>query len=811
MNQKKNTKEKTDLLYDLTNFDVALCLSIVLLLFAPSLARPWLIYDERTIFEGSYFPTPSSFGEIIEIINWFGLNFNITSSNTIYSSNYITRTCPLSQLFGMLLAFFFKKEALLYHIFNLSIHIFNTVLFYLVLKAFILKDKVSCFSCTLIQRLILLLLTTIWAIHPVTVESVLLTTNFSPLITYSFFFAFLLDFLINREKNKDILRGIFIPIIYIIPLFATEHIICLPFVLFIISFYLSFLKNNMRDSLKLALIETKPYFIGLFIYACFFILFFSHRSNHLGGENSFIVFIERIFWLAPQIFVHFLKLIFYPKFLSIDQSLFVKLGKTLFDPYALFCIFILIVWLTLPLIGLVTKTRLHSLFILSFGFFFGLLPFLHILLPSYTLAAERYLYIAFAIFVLGILNLLYEFYLKKETLSRTFIIICSILLVAISLLCFSRSYLRTRDWQDNYTFINATYKTTNDPLLKAVRLGMLAKVMTVIDPQRKEEINAIFQQTLELLNTAKSYIMEQNKKYGKNLPAVIKAYGIDYNSILSKISFLQASTICLEFGGEEKNCIKLLKPYVKNLEKLDPRIAELYVHLLIQEGKYNLALKVLEKTNQIYPNTNFILIKLFEVAYNYKKDIEKAEKYLKHALKLYKYDPNILLQAINFYTKEKNELEASKYWYLYALRTGDKSAHIQALASLLNINNVRLSGILTKKLLKMAPTDPETLYFTSKYYYQSGNYKKALELLQNGLEYAKASGASDETKFDITFNLAKLYSFLGMNNELLNLEDELFNLASNNKEYLLQLAKFYNTIGLKDTVEICLQKIKRLS
>ena len=126
-------------------------------------------------------------------------------------------------------------------------------------------------------------------------------------------------------------------------------------------------------------------------------------------EKSFIITLERIFWFAPQIFFHYLKLIFLPINLSIDQGSFVKFAKTIFDPYAVFCSFLMsgAVLLTLTSLIRVRKKKYFYFFILLFPFFLSLIPFLHIISPLYNIASERYLYLPLFFLVFGFAHVLF--------------------------------------------------------------------------------------------------------------------------------------------------------------------------------------------------------------------------------------------------------------------------------------------------------------------------------------------------------------------------------------------------------------------
>ena len=188
----------------IVSLDLLICLSAVCLLFVSTLDRPWLLYDEKAIIDNSFFPSPVSFSEIFETFKEFGLNSNFLSSNAIYSSNSVTRSSPTGLILMTFANFFFKKIPILYHLLSLTLHLINVLLVYFIIK--ILTDISGNNSVKLLP----VLLTLIWAVHPVMLESVLLSTNFPRLFTYSFFFAFFLDFLKNKEQNKLIKRRIII-------------------------------------------------------------------------------------------------------------------------------------------------------------------------------------------------------------------------------------------------------------------------------------------------------------------------------------------------------------------------------------------------------------------------------------------------------------------------------------------------------------------------------------------------------------------------------------------------------------------------
>ncbi|MBI3591357.1 MAG: hypothetical protein HY094_08295 [Candidatus Melainabacteria bacterium] len=779
--------------------DLSFCILLVLAIFLPIINRPWLLYDESIIPDGTYFPTPASFQEIFEILEKFGLNFNVLSSNSIYSSNYIRRTCPFSQVFWLVVNFIFqKKDPFLYHSLNLLLHLTNTGLVFFILNFCF----TNCTGSNLLRRLLTIVLTSIWAIHPVTIEPVSLSTNLGANFSYMFFFAMLLDFLKNREKNNFISRIFIIPMLFMIPMLTNEYIVTLPFVLLIISFYFTYQNNALRKALLKSLQETTPYFIGFLVYLIYFLFFSNHQVSHQLVANQFLVLLERVFWLAPQIFFHFIKLLLYPRTLSIDQTLFVHLGKTIFDPYSIFCIIFFVCWLLIPLYLFLAKKRSPALFLLSWSFFFALLPYLHILMPSYTLSAERYLYASLALLVFSVGSIL------KNT--KKFQSLTTITLLIILTLCFMRSHSRILDWKDNYSFINSTYRDSKDPLFKAIRAGMLGKVISIYEPGEKLKAEKYFIKTLKYLELAKNEALKNKSHYQNKLPAVIKSYGLDYDSLLLKIAFLETSTRCLELKQDYNIGLKILEPYIRAKDLTEPRILELYTHLLILEKKYDEAKELLLKANSIYPNLPFILTSLFELSSKYERDNVSAEKYLLTALKYYPYDTPTLLNTLNFYQEQNNPSLTAKYAYLYGLRTGSKEAYKLALSIDLNLDNLKDAKSLVGKLLRLDPNNPETLYFASKYYYKVKDFQRSLTLLKNAYSIIKNNNDSSLTAFDIAYSLITLNLSLGNKEEAISKAKEILNLAGNNLESLSKLSYLYQALGLTDYSNLCIKKLQKL-
>ena len=281
--------------------------------------------------------------------------------------------------------------------------------------------------------------------------------------------------------------------------------------------------------------------------------------------------------------------------------------------------------------------------------------------------------------------------------------------------CFIRSHHRTLDWRDNYSFINSTYKTAKEPLFKGIRLGMLAKIITVLEPEKTIEAKKYFIESLRFLKKAKAENRKLKLKFQKSLPDVVKSYGLDYDSILTKITYLEVSSKCLELNESPEVGLKILNPIIKRSNKLDPNIFELYAHLLSLEKRYSEAKDILLKANSLYPHNESILTSLFHLTIEHENNKPEAEKYLSDLLTYYLYYVSVLTKAHDFYQSQKDLVKTARYAFLYGLRTHTKPAYQQALYLYLYINDLNKAKNIIPKLLALDKNDPKSIYLINLY------------------------------------------------------------------------------------------------
>ena len=621
---------------------------IVFFIYFFSLFRPWQPFDERLIYNEELLPVPASFSEIFEVINSFVFNYHILSMNSFFSNCVTLRSNQLASILMVFVSFFFKKSALLYHLLQLFIHLINSALIFLIFKksAEVFNSKKSLSHS---EYLTILILTLIWALHSANTEAVLLVTNWTTLLTYTFCFLFLLYEISNIQKNNFIS----IAVLFGLLMFFTEYAYSLPLIIFFTVFSFA-LKDSypVSKAITLSFKKSLPYFAGLFIYILFS-LTSSGLILNLINKTSLYAFFERNFWLTPQIFMHFLKLLFFPKTLSTYQSNLIHLSDTLFNPYSILCTSIYLIFLILPVVLFILFKKSNNRFLcpLIYCFYFSLFPFLHILTPTYCLIADRYCYFPLFTLIFFILNVLF---CSKQKDSRLLIALLSCILLALT----TRTLIRINEWNNPGALLQSAVNADKNSLYKAYKLILFAN-FTNRDKSLSE--------SLRLLEVSQK-ILKKNIGNNLNEPLTLKLYGLDSKSLLLKTAF-SIATIKNDYYNEKPDSILLfyepcLKKYL-HLAGINQLL--LYASILSKDGQQDNAKKILEYSLGKYPYSPEIMKSLANF-YFYEKDLEKLRSILNKAYKLFPNDRDFIRMFYSYYKLTNDKKNETKFAYLIRLR-----------------------------------------------------------------------------------------------------------------------------------------------
>lgn len=348
-------------------------------------------------------------------------NLNIINIfSTVYFGNYHPVTT-------MTQAFLLKAgngNSEVFHLFNLILHILNSILVFTLFKKFAFNNSFSY------------LIALIFAIHPMHLESVLWISAGKDLI-FSFFYLLALIFYIKAlmlsnikySKKLYLTKLIYVFIFFILSLLSKSMAITMPFILLLCDYYYG--KKIDLSAIK----EKIPFFILSFVFAV--ITIYSQRiatDTNLDMETYNIV--ERIIIISKAILLYIFKV-----FIPINLSAIHPYPNNLnFSDY-FYPAFLLLLLLLILKIKQNKKDLIFGIlfFIITISLVLQIIPF------GNSFISERYTYIPY----LGIFFLLAKYiayYIKKHNIIKLFITLFGSLWI---IFLFYKSYKHKENWKDD--------------------------------------------------------------------------------------------------------------------------------------------------------------------------------------------------------------------------------------------------------------------------------------------------------------------------------------------------------------------------
>lgn len=705
-------------------------LLIVFLTYSFSLNRGWQFFDERMIYNEGLLPTPRDFGELLEIIKTYCFTYHFDSQNTFFSNLINVRSAPFGEMLKLVTALLLKNNAFLYHLLQLSIHLINTTLVWIIFHN-LFKFKNLPYKSSLILSSLASL---IWSLHPLNTEALMLATNWNSLLTHTFSFAFFLyvlkKVLNNCSANKN--HEVFIvALFYIISLFLTEYSYILPVVLFFVSFGFSFKKfNEVKKSLDYSINLSKPFIYGLIVFFCISLIksIIQFKSNLLVAGQPLNFSVERVLWLSPQIFFHFLKLFFFPKNLSLHQTNLLNLPDSLFSAYAIFTLIFFLTFLTIPfLLFIKFKSSPEKTYFLPviYAFVFSLVPFLHIVSPTYCLIAERYSYFPLFVFVFCLILLVSRF-LTLNTKRVLF----SLIIILITLQV--RTVFRTFDWKDTFSLYNSALKCSKDDIYKGQIHSIISYYFKKIGNKNKT-----FEYAALSIKELDSGIKKLAKKRQTNIPKTLMVYGLDPISMLITCAFSISESRTDFLNEPAQRILNYYEPFIKpNLKYAGSSQLDLYAKLLLKTNNASEAEKVLQFAYKKYPSSPNIIYTLSNFYLN-RNNLNEASNIVNLGYYYYPSYPRMLLRMIRLCELKKDYPSLAKYEYLLGLRAHSRAAYQKACQIYLLLKDVDKANICLKKLFHLGISDPVTILLRSKYLDLIGKKELVLPELQEAYKSAK--------------------------------------------------------------------------
>lgn len=677
-----------------------LTLVIVFLIYSLSLKRDWQYFDERIVYNEGLFPVPHNLHDLFETIKTYAFTYNLDSQNAFFSNVVTLRSNLFGAILNIIISYLFNKNSFFYHILQVLIHLTNTLLAWLILYKLLKFKNLNSSICSLIATFLSLL----WALHPTNVETVLLVTNWPSLLTYTFCFSFLLHTttkIENRNYKNSIKEGALLTLCSVIAILISEYSYIIFAILFFISLALIYPKQgSTRKAFVSSLELVFPYILGLALFVSYYIF----RAFTLGIESylsqgSFNTSLERILWISPQIFLHFIKLFFFPKVLSIFQSILLELAA-FFSFYSIFALYLFILFVIFPAI-LVFLNKRFTPVLFVYSLFFSLFPFLQITSPGYCLIAERYCYFPLFILLLTICQLI-------SKLNKAAVLIFSVIILIFGI----RTTYRIIDWKDSYTLYNSALHAGEKKLYKGQIHSVLGYYFTSRDKEKMDKHMKLS------INYLKDAIAELDANKNERASNILKFYGLDKKSLITTAAFTIASIKFEDFKEPLQETLDFYEPYLnQNLETTGNSQLNLYSKLLIATNQEKKAINILEFARKRYP-TSPLLIYTLSNLYLKNKDIINAEKIISEGYLLYPSNKRMLLRMIKLCELKNDQLNLAKYEYLLGLRTHSQTAYQRAAQIYLFLNSPNEAKFIIDKLLTLDKGNAITLFLLSKYFHQ---------------------------------------------------------------------------------------------
>jgi len=362
-----------------------------------------------------------------------------------------------------------KGNAFYYHLFNVTVHIANSILLFFFLKK-LFKNEILAFLTALI-----------FLVHPLQTESVTYVSGLGG--PFSFLLILLgLLFYIETLKDKKIFQNwkyYFSIIFFTLSLLTREEAVIAPLLFTLVGIFIY--KKQSNKNLKKLLLIILPFFLILLIYILLRlkILNFENIANYYPQSFSQNIFIRIITFL--RIFLIYLSLIFFPKDLHMERSINISENIT-FD---VICGLVIISFF---LIISILEFKKHP--ILSFGilwFLISLSIHSNVLVIKSSLLYEHWLYIPLFGIFLALFYFLHQISKNKIFFQKILIAFYIVFVILLGI----RTIIRNNDWKDPITFYTKTLKYAPSSYRVLNNLGMAYAEKGEFNEAKKYYLQAI--------------------------------------------------------------------------------------------------------------------------------------------------------------------------------------------------------------------------------------------------------------------------------------------------------------------------------
>ncbi|HSW97042.1 MAG TPA: hypothetical protein VLF89_04425 [Candidatus Saccharimonadales bacterium] len=448
---------------------------------------------------------------------------------------------PLLSLTYAFLYVFFGATPFFFHALQLSLHIFNGILVFLLFKTFF-KEKLAFF------------LALIFLVHPINSESVVYIADLQEPLFFAFGISALM---VSLKKNISLKRGVLISFLLLCSLLSKETGI-LFFIIILINKII--FTPDKRQLTKTIFVITLPILIYGYLRFSVAKIFLQKVP---GMPIAEITFMQRVLTM-PAIVFYYLKTFFYPFVLNFFQQWVVKditIGS-FYIPLLLDVLF----FIAVIFLGIFTykkrgvKLLLPFVFFISW-FFIGIGFHLQII-PLDLTVSDRWFYFPI-VGLLGILGIFFQSFPTKFSQYKNLGIAVGIVILCLFSL---RTMIRNTNWSDEITlFTHELHYSESDIIENNLGLDYIANHDyddAIIHLKKSVAIKPGF---INLYDLASAYmaIGDLKKAEAYFLQAVAYKNAKDYKLFSEKL-FQQLSTVYIlshQYSSAEKLATHVVKDY----------------------------------------------------------------------------------------------------------------------------------------------------------------------------------------------------------------------------------------------------------
>jgi len=524
-------------------------------------------------------------------------NFNILQSFQINLFNNSGQYRPLSVIYFSIL--YTSDTTFFYHLIQLALHITNTIFVFIFFRKY-LKSGLA------------LLLSLIFLIHPVQVESVSYISAAGGVL--SFFFG-MLGILILSKKHIKSSEIFLIALLFLLSLLSKESGLLLGIVAII--FVYLFNKNYLSKT--------------LISYASSLVIYLVIRFGLAGVyfESRPLIPIDRLdlvhrLFNIPEIWNYYFKALIFPINLSIYQQwLITSINlRQFYIPLFIMIIFLVTTFVVFLKFFRNKEDEKPFLFffvwaILGFGFYSQIFPL------DMTVA-DRWMY-APLVGVLGLIGVILKRVVSNKNISLPVVLSCIFIIILLS----SRTIVRNLDWYDSITLFSHDIKYQTNFLMENDYAQYLLRVKNYKEAiiHEKKSI-ALFSYEQNLLGLGNLYELSGNNiEATRYYELAIKSNSYipwKYKHIV--FTYIRLSKMLLKQGKPEES-LKVAKQGLEDYT--DPQYTQsLWLLVALSQSKlndYSGAIISLQNIQNI--NSNKLLVELYNKLNN-KEQIE-LDNYLK--------------------------------------------------------------------------------------------------------------------------------------------------------------------------------------